>query len=188
VSGAVQSFPNSSTILPLLVRGMSTTCMILAGTWRGVVLARIWPLIFWTRASSSWWPGRSRTERTMRVSFSHSWPMTRLSFDFVDLFDLAIDLGRADAHAARVQCRVRAAVDNDAVMLGELDIIAVAPDVGEPLEIGGAILLVVAIVPEADGHAGKGRGADQLAHYAKCPARWISFNLVRTDRVPQGPL
>jgi hypothetical protein len=83
--------------------------------------------------------------------------------DFVELFDLAVDLGRADAHAAGVQGRVRAAADNDAVMLGELDIIAVAPDVGELLEIGGAILLVVGIVPEADGHGGKGRGADQLA-------------------------
>jgi hypothetical protein len=36
----------SSTILPLLVRGMSATCTIFAGTWRGVVLARICCLIF----------------------------------------------------------------------------------------------------------------------------------------------
>src|SRR5690606_15786553 len=31
----------SSTILPLLVRGMSATCKIFAGTWRGVVLSRM---------------------------------------------------------------------------------------------------------------------------------------------------
>jgi AcrR family transcriptional regulator len=31
----------SSTILPLLVRGMSATCRTLAGTWRGVVFWRI---------------------------------------------------------------------------------------------------------------------------------------------------
>src|SRR6266480_1498397 len=35
----------SSTILPLLVRGLSLTCTILAGTWRGVVLARTCCLI-----------------------------------------------------------------------------------------------------------------------------------------------
>ena len=31
----------SSTILLLLVRGMSVTCTTFAGTWRGVVFARI---------------------------------------------------------------------------------------------------------------------------------------------------
>ena len=33
-----------------------------------------------------------------------------------DLLDLAVDLGRADPHAARVQDGIRAAVDDDAAM------------------------------------------------------------------------
>ena len=48
--------------------------------------------------------------------------------DLVELLDLAIDLGGADAHAAGVQHGIRAAVDDDAVVLGDLDPVAVAPD------------------------------------------------------------
>ncbi len=70
----------SSTILPLLVRGMSATCRIFAGTWRGVVLSRITCLMRFSSASSSVSPSRSLTNSTTRTSpllpGGQSWPMT----------------------------------------------------------------------------------------------------------------
>src|SRR3546814_11413455 len=68
-----------------------------------------------------------------------------------------------DAHAARIEGGVGAAVDDDAVVPGQLDEVAVAPDARIGLEVGGAVALVVRVVPEADRHAGKGLHADQLA-------------------------
>src|SRR3546814_3956828 len=59
--------------------------------------------------------------------------------DLLQLLDLVVDLSRADANAARVQRGVGAPVDDDAVVLGQLDEVAVVPDVGIGLEIGGAI-------------------------------------------------
>ena len=47
-------------------------------------------------------------------------------------------------------------------MGGFLHEVAVAPDVRVFLEVGGAVLLPVRIVPEADRHRGKGLDADQL--------------------------
>src|SRR3546814_11210916 len=44
-----------------------------------------------------------------------------------------------------------------------LDEVAVAPDARIGLEVGGAVALVVRVVPEADRHAGEGLHADQLA-------------------------
>ncbi len=58
----------------------------------------------------------------------------------------------------------------DAAVLGQLDVVAVAPDVGKALEVGGAVLLAVGVVPEADRHRREGRGADQLALLADAPA------------------
>src|SRR3546814_10748260 len=49
--------------------------------------------------------------------------------DLLQLLDLAVDLSRADANAARVQRGVGAPVDDDAVVLGQLDEVAVVPDV-----------------------------------------------------------
>src|SRR5262249_31179454 len=82
--------------------------------------------------------------------------------DLRQLLHLAIDLRRADADAAGVQHRVGAAVDDDAAMLGQLHIVAVMPDVGIALEIGGAIAFAVGIIPESDRHRRKWRRADQL--------------------------
>src|SRR5688500_17993636 len=62
----------SSVILPDLVRGMSATATILAGTWRGVVLLRICALILSFKASSSAVPSRRRTNRTTRTSCCQS--------------------------------------------------------------------------------------------------------------------
>src|SRR3546814_8499080 len=44
-----------------------------------------------------------------------------------------------------------------------LDEVSVAPDARIGLEVGGAVALVVRVVPEADRHAGEGLHADQLA-------------------------
>ena len=52
-------------------------------------------------------------------------------------FDLAINFSGADAHPARVQHRVRTAIDDHAAALGDLSVIAVTPDIGKAFEIGG---------------------------------------------------
>ena len=108
-------------------------------------------------------PSRSRTNSTTRTSSSQSWPMTSALDHLRQLLDLAVDLGRADAHAAGIERRVGAAVDDHAAVLGPLGEVAVAPDVGEALEVGGAVFLAVGIVPEADRHRRERRGADELA-------------------------
>ena len=104
------------------------------------------------------------------IALSQSWPIDDALEHLRQLLDLAVDLRRADAHAAGIEHRVRAAIDDDAAMLGQLDIVAMAPDVGEALEIGGAVFLAVGVVPESDRHRGEGRGADQLALLAHAPA------------------
>ena len=48
-----------------------------------------------------------------------------------DLLDLPIDLRRADAHAAGIQHRVGAAVNDDAAVLASTRIVAVAPELGK---------------------------------------------------------
>src|SRR5262249_48481628 len=82
---------------------------------------------------------------------------------FWHLLHLAINLCRADAHAAGIEHRVRAAVDDEAAMLRLRGEIAVAPDTREPREIGVVVLAAIGIVPESDGHAGEGTAADELA-------------------------
>ena len=94
-------------------------------------------------ASSSARPSRRRTNRTTRTSRSHVLADGDALEHFVDLLDLAIDLGGADAHAARVQHGVRAAVDDEAVVLRQLGIVAVTPHAGKALEVGRAILRAV---------------------------------------------
>src|SRR5688572_11376859 len=83
--------------------------------------------------------------------------------DLVQAFHLPIDLGGADAHAAGVEHGIRAAVDDEAAVLGLLAPVAVTPHVREFFEVGGAVLGAVRVVPETDRHAGKGLGADELA-------------------------
>src|SRR5690606_9935166 len=61
----------SSTILPLMVRGISTTWIILAGTCRGVVFSRIRRRISWRKASSRVSPSRTFTNSTTRTSPCH---------------------------------------------------------------------------------------------------------------------
>ena len=83
-----------------------------------------------------------------------------------DLLDLAIDLGGPDPHPARIEHRVRAAVDDQPVVGGQLDMVAVRPHAGEALEIGRRVAAAVGIVPKAHRHRGKRPGADQLSRLA----------------------
>ncbi len=122
---------------------MSCTCTTLAGTWRGVVLSRICFLTRSISPASSVCPSCSLTKSTTRTSSASARRPVLADHQrfehFRQLFDLAVDLRRADAHPARVQRRVGTAVDDHAVMCGELREVAVAPDVGETLEIGGTV-------------------------------------------------
>ena len=100
---------------------MSVTCTIRAGTCRGVVFRRMCRRIaIGLRLGRATAPSRSLTNSTIRSSPSHCWPMTRLSSDLRQLLDLAIDLRGADADAAGIQHGVGSAVDDHAVVLGQL--------------------------------------------------------------------
>src|SRR3978361_1609653 len=44
------------------------------------------------------------------------------------LLDLTVDFGRADPHATRIQHRIRAAMDDHAVVRCQLDVVAMVPD------------------------------------------------------------
>jgi drug/metabolite transporter (DMT)-like permease len=156
----------SSTILPLLVRGMSPP----AAPWpaRGAA----WCCRGWSGGCGSPVRRRARAPRaaSRTAPRARRWgsaaaspgrsPATRRPRQ---LLDLAVDLGGADAHAAGVERGVRAAVDDHAAVRGDLAEVAVAPDVVEALEVGGVVLAAVGVVPEADRHHREGLGAHQLA-------------------------
>src|SRR5581483_1845248 len=72
----------------------------------------------------------------------------------------------ADAHAAGIERRVRAALDDHGAALGDLAPVAVMPDARESFEVRGAILLAVAVVPESDRHRGERLGAHELTGLA----------------------
>ena len=86
--------------------------------------------------------------------------------DLGETLDGRIDLRGADAHSARIQHRIGAAVDDQAVMLGHSGVVAVMPHAGEALEVRGPVLAPVGVVPESDRHARERRGAHQLAALA----------------------
>ncbi len=81
----------------------------------------------------------------------------------VELLHVAVNLAGADAHAPRVEGGVGAAVEEDAAGRGQLDPVAVAPDVVEALEVGGMVLLAALVPPEADRLGRERLGADQFA-------------------------
>ena len=79
-----------------------------------------------------------------------------------ELLDLSIDFGRADADPAGIQHGIRAPVDDEAVVRGALDVVAVMPHARIVLEVGGAVTPVVRVVPEADRHRREWPRAHQL--------------------------
>ena len=83
--------------------------------------------------------------------------------DFVELFDLPIDFGRADPYAAGVQCRVAAAVNHQPVGGGDFRPVAMAPGARKEIEVRGTILRAVGVVPEAHRHRRKRPCAHELA-------------------------
>src|SRR5690606_19440437 len=57
--------------------------------------------------------------------------------DLRHLLDLIINLRGSDPHPARIERRIGTSVDNDTTVLRPFGKIAMAPDILEPLEIGG---------------------------------------------------
>src|SRR5690606_17134453 len=102
--------------------------------------------------------------------------------DLRKLFDLIIDLGGTDAHPAWIEGRIRAPMDDDAAMLGPLGEVAMAPDILEPVEVGGSILLAFRVIPEPDRHGGKWPGADELALFS---AHGLPVIVPDIDRQPK---
>ena len=100
------------------------------------------------------------------------------------LLHLGVDLGGADAHAAGIERGVGAAVDDEAAGGRDLREVALAPDAGEALEIGGAVAGAVRVVPEAERHRRKGRGADELALDAG--RRRAALGVAHLDREPEA--
>src|SRR5574337_2097317 len=82
--------------------------------------------------------------------------------DFRELFHLSIDFRGADAHAAGIERGIRAAVDDETVALREFRPVAVTPDSGEIIEIGGVVFPAVRVVPEMHRHAREGFHAHQF--------------------------
>src|SRR5215472_12783610 len=84
----------------------------------------------------------------------------------VQLLHLAVDLRGSDSHAAGIEHGVGAAVDDHPAVGGDLAPIAVRPHSGKPLEVGGAVLRAIGVVPEPQRKRGEGPRADQLASLA----------------------
>ncbi len=153
----------SSTTLPLIVRGISGTCRIRAGTWRGVVFARI------CRRMRS----RERVVEDESVAQPHEQddadvvPHLLADDDALEHLrqplDLPVDLGRADADAARVQHGVGAAEDHEASARRHEGVVAVVPDAAKALEVGRAVAGAAGVVPEPERHRRERGGADELA-------------------------
>ena len=77
--------------------------------------------------------------------------------------DLAGDLRGADAHAARVEGRVGAAVDHHAAVRGPLGVVALVPAAREAGEVGGPEPDVVGVGPQAERDRRERGAAHQLA-------------------------
>ena len=105
----------NSVILPLRVRGIAPTCRIFAGTWRGLVRvleARADPLT--QRVVQRQAVGQYDEQHDADVVLPALADRDALA-DLRQLLDLAVDLGRADAHAAGIEHRVGTAVDQTAL-------------------------------------------------------------------------
>ena len=75
---------------------------------------------------------------------------------------MPINFGCADAYTAWIQGCVGATVDDDAIVIGEHDVVTVIPDVIKAREISFMIFFPACVTPEIDRLAGECLGADQL--------------------------
>ena len=91
-----------------------------------------------------------------------------------------VDLRCADANATGVQCRIRAAVDDEAASVATRDEVAVRPDSGETLEVRRSKTRSVVVPPEPDRPRGERRRAYQLT---ADPHRNIGSNIVDRPHV-----
>ena len=122
----------SSTILPLLVRGMSATWTILRRhVARRRVLADAHRGCAPASASSSADAVAQPDEQHDALVALPLLPDHERLDDLVELLDLPVDLRRADAHAARVQHGIGSAVDDDAAVRGDLGPVPVTPHARE---------------------------------------------------------
>ena len=81
--------------------------------------------------------------------------------------------------------RVGAAVEQNAAVRGQLDPVPVAPDVVEPLEVGGVVLVAVFVPPEVDGLGRERLGADQFALFTQHRlSRLVEYLHRETDAAP----
>ncbi len=82
--------------------------------------------------------------------------------DLGNAFHLTVYFSGANAYTSRIKGGIRAAIDDDAAVLGYLDIIPMQPDSWIHIEVSLSILGIVGIVPEINGHTWRGKSADKL--------------------------
>src|SRR5439155_20511343 len=81
--------------------------------------------------------------------------------------------------AAGIQRGVAAPVNDVAAIAGDLRPVTMAPYAGEILEVRGAVLGAIVVVPECGGHTGKRSGANQLARNESHRSSSIVENVYR---------
>ena len=149
----------SSTIFPLFVRGMSETCTMRAGTCRGVVFCRICRRMRSSSADESATPSRRRTNRTIALVVVPQLSDHQALEHFRQLFDLTIDLRGSDPDAAGVQDCIGTPVNDQAVVFGQLDVVAVMPHAG----------IAIRNTPrDTSGHRGRSRTRGASREMAWC--------------------
>ena len=76
--------------------------------------------------------------------------------DLGEALDDGVEVARAETHPAPVECGVGAPADHARPVVGERHPVAVAPDPGEVLEVGGAVLGTFGITQKPTGIDGIG--------------------------------
>ena len=145
-------FTGTSSFLPDSVRGTDGTASISSGTWRGDSSVRSAARIRAGQVVVELATGRERDEQdepaepaALVVLEVHDQAVG----DLGEALDDGVEVARTEAHAAPVERGVGAPADHAGAVVGERDPVAVAPDAGEVLEVGGAVAAAVVVVPEA---------------------------------------
>src|SRR5436190_19631327 len=82
--------------------------------------------------------------------------------DLVEGLDDRVEVAGPQPDATAVEGGVGATGDRARAVVGERDPVAMPPDPGEVLEVGGAVAAAIGVVPEADGHRRHRRGEHEL--------------------------